>query len=253
MLWGGHTLDEFADRPHIIGIIDGFITNSDLRSLSDLRVRLLELRADAFEISQIKSSLRHFAIEARAQDFGLLGTLRTIPASRTPSSSAPSSEQSYQAWPLQQFIYEQLLEYVDVIDIEYENGHRLSLFELAQSHKRLTLLSTHNFQEVPPLSELEAVLAEGLRLKADIIKFAYYARDIADLWRMEDWMRECSFPQLIWNAMGPWGMISRIMAPFLGSRFCYGFISKANAPGQLSVSELHAELMRYHPAYARNM
>ena len=221
-----------GEIPQIVVIVERVLQISE-QQLLDKGVRLLELRADAFTSQAIPTLLR-FATNARKKGFGLLGTIR---------------QQVTRNQKQRLSLYHQLLPYVDAVDIEYEDCERGGLVQSAQTQEKLVLLSTHNFSMTPKIQEMESVIKEAQKLNANIVKLAYYIKNSQDLQRLIDFSLHCSFPWLVWIGMGPWGLISRILSLLLYSPFTYAFLEHPNAPGQLSVTELHNALMRYHPAY----
>ncbi len=224
--------------PRIIAIIERILSREELASLQSKGVYLLEFRLDAL-ISFPQAEVLGFASLSHGQGFGLLITLR---------EKKDVEELSF----VQQIdLFHALLScsYVDGVDIEYENQERLSLLDKARQSQCLLMLSTHDFSQTPEASQMEAMLEEAKNLSVDVVKLAYYANSSQDLTRLADFSLHCSFPHLVWIAMGPWGKLSRLMACFFGSLLVYAFLDRANAPGQFSVDEIHDELLRYHPKY----
>jgi 3-dehydroquinate dehydratase I len=83
-----------------------------------------------------------------------------------------------------------------------------------------------------------------------VVKIAAHAAGPADTDRLIGFLRARRERGLIVIAMGPHGVASRVFCPLLGSLITYGFVGEAMAPGQLSLSDLHAELRRYSPEFA---
>src|SRR5262249_46175996 len=121
---------------------------------------------------------------------------------------------------------------------------------LAQQHKRLAIVSHHDFAATPSDADLAALFDGAVRAGADVVKIAGHAADAADADRLLGFLRARRERGLIVIAMGPHGVASRVFFPLLGSLITYAFAGQAMAPGQLSLSELHAELCRYSPEFA---
>ena len=232
-------------RPRIIAIAERPLSPKELDKLQSKGLDLLELRVDSF--TRPLPEIIDFARLAQRRGFGILGTIR-------------SQSQKFEDKEKERLrFFEQLLPYVDAIDIELETEtkHKQALLALARQQKRLVLLSTHNFSHTPEIKQMQAALQEAQSCKADFVKLAYYAEKQSDLEELFSFAsayhakRKEGQPYLIWISMGPWGLLSRVMAPFWGSPFSYAFIDQANAPGQFSVDQLHQEFLCYHPGYRK--
>ena len=245
-------------RPHIIAIVERPLSLQELDGLQSKGVFLLELRVDSFRLPF--SQIIDFARLAQTKGFGLLGTLRLQSQSfekNEKDEKALSAEQGTEGLGSRLRSFEEILPYVDAVDIEAEteSKDKEALLALAHQKKRQILFSTHNFSYTPEVKQMQSILEEAQSYKADFVKLAYYAQDQEDLGRffsftfLYEAKRKEQAPHLIWIAMGPWGLLSRVLASFTGSLFSYAFIDQPNAPGQFSVEQLHQEFLRYHPAY----
>lgn len=131
----------------------------------------------------------------------------------------------------------------DYVDVEYNSG----LFDviLEKSGKGL-ILSHHDFEATPDnLDELYVRMAEG---GADIVKIAVTPRSIADVGRLLAFAGRTfagGGKPLIALAMGPMGIITRIVGGRYGAPFTYAAaVAGAEAsPGQIPVA-LMADLYR---------
>ena len=223
---------ELGPIPRIAGILERALRPGEADTLWRAGVSVLEFRVDAF--SDGPDAALAAARDAAGGAFGLLGTVRD------------TEWRGRERLP----VFERLLEHVHCIDVEFEAPERADLAALARERGRMSLLSTHDFSRMPADDELQAVLDEARRLKTDLVKIAAFAQSRADLLRLLRLCEQTTDLPLIAIAMGPWGLFSRVAAPFYGSLLSYGFLDQANAPGQLSATELHSEFLRYHPEYA---
>ena len=111
--------------------------------------------------------------------------------------------------------------------------------------KTKLILSTHFWQNTPPLPALLNTAVLMKKLKADILKFATYSRSGKDLLttlRLAENLQRKNI-QHICISMGKIGKISRFLIPqIFSSEFTFTPLSKedANAPGQISFDELKA-------------
>ncbi|MBX7059239.1 MAG: type I 3-dehydroquinate dehydratase [Leptospirales bacterium] len=226
---------QLGARPHIAAILERPLSSAELSQLSAAGVSLLELRADSFQGGP------HGAAEFTArldpllrQSFGLLATIR--------EGDAWHGSQRLAA-------FHSLAPLVDAIDVEFESLQRDELAALAHDQRKLLLLSTHDFQSAPTDAQLDLTLLEADRLQAAIVKIAVRARNIEELERLLNYCGKHKERGLVMIAMGEAGLLSRVAAPFFGSLISYGYLDHPNAPGQLSVRELHELFLKFSPAY----
>lgn len=134
----------------------------------------------------------------------------------------------------------------DYVDLEIRTGKNLinslrKTIETSQGQTRL-ILSYHNFEKTPGLTELRKKLEEGRRGGADIIKIVPLAEKMEDnlkVLALIPYARKRGL-EIVTFCMGAPGKISRVMAPFLGSYLSYASLSRGeeSAPGQLTVGEM---------------
>ena len=134
----------------------------------------------------------------------------------------------------------------DYVDLEIRTGKNLitklkKAIETGQGHTRL-ILSYHNFEKTPGLTELRKKMEEGRGAGADILKIVPYAEKIEDnlkVLALIPYARQRGL-EIIAFCMGPQGAISRVMAPFLGSYLSYASLGQGeeSAPGQLTVQQM---------------
>lgn len=226
-------------RPQIAAILERGIDKADLKALHQQGVDVLELRVDSFEggIAGAETFLNDLDPIWR-QRFALLLTIR--------ETTTMGGETRLAA-------FQRLTPLVDAIDVEFEASDRERLAQIAHSAGRLTLLSTHDFENAPSDEALAAVIAEARRLRAAAAKIAVFVGETQDLQRLFRLLTTTQPLPLIVIAMGELGMISRLAAPFLGSLYSYGYLERPNAPGQLSVAELNELFFRFSPDYRAAM
>ncbi len=123
------------------------------------------------------------------------------------------------------------------VDIEWDVAHALG--DVAPAR---VFVSRHFFHTMP--ADLEAVWAE-LAPWGDVVKLAAFAHTLTDALRMCRLWQQVDKPTIA-IAMGPYGVITRLCAPYFPRAFLtYGAANatQAVAPGQVSVREMHE---RYH-------
>jgi 3-dehydroquinate dehydratase-1 len=122
----------------------------------------------------------------------------------------------------------------DWIDIELRAEKRDELLEMVD---RPTIISYHDFFGMPSRSELVAILEAMKDAGAEIAKIAITPSSLKDNLTILDFLLEADMPLCV-IGMGVVGRHLRAVAPLYGSALTYGFVSKATAPGQMSISEL---------------
>jgi len=127
--------------------------------------------------------------------------------------------------------------YVD-IEIESDYGYKMNLCCAAKENHCEVIISYHNFEKTPLLTELQQIVKQGFSYGAAIVKIATMVnepKDNAVLLGLYE-----SGQRLIVFGMGEKGKISRVAAPFLGAEFTFASVDEAGrtAPGQISVEKM---------------
>ncbi len=126
----------------------------------------------------------------------------------------------------------------DYIDVELRSN---LLDVMIEKSGRGLIVSYHDFEGVP--QDLDAIYAAIAARGADIAKIAVAPRSIAEVGRFLDFAARAAVPPgppLIPIAMGPLGIVSRVMAGRYGAPFTFACVeaSREAAPGQVPVAEL---------------
>ncbi|MCP5486944.1 MAG: type I 3-dehydroquinate dehydratase [Spirochaetales bacterium] len=229
-----------GEIPRLVAIVDRPTPPADLLALQTRGVRVIEFRLDAFPGGGAEALSWLSTVAGNAElrrQFALLGTLR--------------DQEPFAHVRLPDF--ERLVHLVDLIDVEYEAGReKHAIVQCAQRVGCRTLLSSHDFHRTPPEAEMQAVFDDGVKLRVDMVKLAVMTESATEVRRLlaiteRNAGRKGPLPVSI--AMGPAGMVSRVIAPLFGSTLTYGYLDQPNAPAQLSVDEIHNELLRFFPDY----
>ena len=127
----------------------------------------------------------------------------------------------------------------DITDIE------LGTIDLAQTMQLIKrrvkcLLSFHDLTGTPSLNRLREIVQRQLAAGADICKVVTTAQRFEDNITVLQLISEFPNTKVISFAMGPLGLISRILCPLVGGNFTYAAIvqGKESASGQITVREL---------------
>jgi len=127
----------------------------------------------------------------------------------------------------------------DITDIELGT---IDLAQTMQLIKRRTkcLLSFHDLTGTPSLNRLREIVQRQLAADADICKVVTTAQRFEDNITVLQLISEFPNTKVISFAMGPLGLISRILCPLVGGNFTYAAIAqgKESASGQITVRGL---------------
>lgn len=127
----------------------------------------------------------------------------------------------------------------DIIDIELNT---VNLENVARVIKKITklLLSCHDLEKTPSLDEMKGIVRKQLKAGADICKVVTTVREFEDNLTALQLIKEFPDVKIIAFAMGPSGLMSRVLCPLVGGEFTYASIEKGkeSARGQMTVSEM---------------
>lgn len=130
-------------------------------------------------------------------------------------------------------LYELFLPHAAFIDIELRSLRALSpILDQARARGVKIILSYHNFHTTPARSRLSELVCRAADAGADVIKIATTTstpRDLANL--LSIFQRTSQIPLSVMG-MGQLGKVSRLLFARAGSVLNYGFLDKAQVPGQ---------------------
>ena len=203
---------------------------------------MLEVRVDQFRKFDLPYVLKQFQKFKRA-GLPLLGTVRSPKEGGNPVLSDAQRKT----------LFLEIIPYLDWVDIELSSKSLLSLV-VSESRKNKTgvVFSFHDFKKTPSLSFLEKLLEQRRRYNkaadahADLLKIAVHAKNKEDVQRLFTFTLKNHSTGLITISMGQVGMLSRIFFALAGSQWTYTFLSKASAPGQISLKELSPLIQKFY-------
>ena len=206
----------------IVAVVDRLLDDRQLNQLKEHQIPILEFRLDLFSCG-FPEALKFLQKIHKKNEFQIIGTYRN-----TGKNQRKKIMEYTRAF----------LPYVQFIDIEFEDTMRDLVLELAQKTEKQTILSTHNFREVPTLETMTKVKDFASQVSATFVKFAYLVQTVSDYRRFLKFIRSFENRNISHMAMGRYGKISRILAPLFYSRLNYGYIVQSNAGGQMSAIHL---------------
>src|SRR2546428_1994591 len=196
---------------------------------------LIELRLDYLQQNELDSALGLLPEYLNRTDDSIILTLRSSDQGGQASidnEARRSFWRSFGNLPSDCFAD---LELDLVNDFARENSDRKPAVDWRQ-----VICSHHDFNGVP--ADLEKVYEQIAATPARIIKIAVQANDVADcipIFRLLD-RAQREGREMIVLAMGPAGIMTRILGPSRGSFLTYGSLddASATAPGQLTAREM---------------
>jgi len=126
------------------------------------------------------------------------------------------------------------------LDLEYDLVQGLSGTKSFDADWEQIICSHHDFNGVPP--DLERIYEAMAATPAGIVKIAVQANDATDCLSVFELLERAQLEdrELIAIAMGPAGIMTRVLGPSRGSFLTYGSLDdeSATAPGQVTAREL---------------
>jgi 3-dehydroquinate dehydratase type I len=130
----------------------------------------------------------------------------------------------------------------DYIDVELATERSMLQGLIRNKRGTQVVLSFHDFRRTPSQKELRRLVDQMIRLGADVIKIAAFARSWEDNLTILSLIpfAKAKKREIVAFCMGEKGRVSRLFSPFLGATWTYASLNKvkASAPGQLTVREL---------------
>jgi 3-dehydroquinate dehydratase-1 len=218
---------ELGKTPRVVAIIDEFFNAEKVLEMKVAGVDLFEMRIDCYSppLDKIVTYLDS------------VWTIASLPMIGTVRENNWTSKDRVN-------IFRAIMPFVDCIDLEL--GAPISDEVRSFAQDKVVIISEHDFQKTPEDTELKEIVNRSIDQGADIVKLAVMANSTDDVRRLFWFTQQCTTP-IVTIAMGPFGTVSRVVAPLFGSLFTYGFIEKPNAPGQLPAKKLVEDIDLYFP------
>jgi len=126
-----------------------------------------------------------------------------------------------------------------IIDIELRTEGLKRVRELIGKRAEC-LLSFHELKETPPLSSMREIVQRQLKAGADVCKIVTTAQKFEDNLAVLQLISEFPQTRIVSFAMGPLGLVSRVLCPLVGGDFTYASSEQGreSAPGQITVGGL---------------
>ena len=142
-------------------------------------------------------------------------------------------------------IFQNLQEYVDIIDLELESDLFLGASRKDFSQQLSIIGSYHNYNSSISLSQIESFIDRGKKWGVSLVKLALSPKNEDDFNKLQNFLiKKFSIP-LCLIAMGESFSSSRVKWLFLGSKLGYAYLDFPSASGQISVLELASQINSY--------
>lgn len=132
------------------------------------------------------------------------------------------------------------------VDIEVESSNELinDMVEFAHAHGCEVIVSYHNFETTPYISELQKIVNICFEDGADIAKIVTKVNNNADRARILSLYTEDK--RMVAFGMGDKGKLTRLLAPLMGAEYTYASVGagKEVAPGQIDKASM-LEMIEY--------
>jgi 3-dehydroquinate dehydratase-1 len=134
------------------------------------------------------------------------------------------------------------------VDVEWRSvrGMQPLLLE-AKERGLLRIISFHDFRGTPSAARLRRLIRDVRRSGADLVKIATRLRSPRDLAVLLELQAAAPAGSLATMGMGELGRVSRLVLAAAGSRLSYGYLDRAQVPGQWPAKELRLRLREVLP------
>ena len=127
----------------------------------------------------------------------------------------------------------------EMVDVEFRTKNLKNIVPLVKKRVKC-ILSFHDTEKTPSITELKSIVDGQMKTGADICKVVTTAKEYRDNLTVLELVRLFHTSRIISFAMGQTGQTSRVLSPLVGADFTYGSIEegKESAPGQVTVKQL---------------
>ena len=142
----------------------------------------------------------------------------------------------------------EFLSHAAAIDVELRSVRSLQkVLMQAKKYGVLRIISFHDFAGTPSLARLRKIVRSARRAGADIVKVATRLRGSQDLAVLLELQSIDHRGPLATMGMGPMGRVSRLVLAAAGSCLNYGYLDRAQVPGQWPAAELKRRIAEVLP------
>ncbi len=147
-------------------------------------------------------------------------------------------------------IYKRALGELAAVDVELRSVICRAVADEAARLQKVCIVSFHDFQKTPPLTELSALVEEAQKI-GSIAKISTMINGDADVAVLRSLLERPFAKPLCVIGMGEAWARTRVEFAALGSCLTYGYLDGSAAPGQWHAAELARQLRAAVPAYGK--
>jgi 3-dehydroquinate dehydratase-1 len=225
---------ELGTRPRVAVPFADHATRAEVAALRAQGLDVAELRVDHFARAGAEHVLAQLDVFAGTP---LLATIRS--AAEGGGWKGPEAERLA--------LFRALLPRVGAVDVEIASEIARDVVAAARAAGALAIASFHDFAKTPDFTALEAVVARGRALGADVVKIATGVAAPGDVRTLARLLVSTDDIGVIAIGMGDRALATRLLFPALGSLLTYAHAGDATAPGQIPLAEMTALLARLYP------
>lgn len=180
----------------------------------------------------------------KAAHKGLLTTIRT----QSQGGQFPDDPEAY--LKKYQFLLKQ--ELTDAIDVE-ATMDPVIVKQILKASGLLNvpiIISYHDFQATPSLTELQQRAEEMAAMAGDLVKMALMPHDSTDILtilQLAEWAKNHLHKPLAIMGMGSIGRITRVSGNIFPSALTFAALGQVSAPGQMNLAAVKADLSAFRP------
>ena len=142
-------------------------------------------------------------------------------------------------------LIERFLPQASLVDLELRSAKGFKrLIEAAKAAGTMVVVSDHHFQRTPTLAQMRERQRRAFVAGADVFKLAAVLGSAREFARLLEFAAKPARGPLAVMGMGAFGQVSRLALSQAGSVLNYGYLDRANAPGQWEARELKQLLGR---------
>jgi 3-dehydroquinate dehydratase-1 len=143
------------------------------------------------------------------------------------------------------------LAHAAMIDVEWNPKYPWrDILKNVKKFNLALMISHHDYKETPKEKVLFQLAKAAYGKKADVVKIATRIQkdqDIRTLIRVSE--KFASKRLITVMGMGPWGTLSRLIAPLYHACLVYGYIGTPTASGQLPFRDIQERIRTLYPTY----
>lgn len=131
----------------------------------------------------------------------------------------------------------------EYVDLDLSTSELKSIISDVHGMGVKSIISFHDFNETPSLSEMEKILKKEIASGADVCKIVTTAKSVEDNLTVLNFVsKACKSAKTVCFCMGELGKTSRLLSPLFGGFFTFASLErgKETAAGQLTIQEMRA-------------